>query len=245
MTAPALASIAAPAPCSPTRVTRRKGITAPQTTTHAPSHPAKMADAVDAEITALLAMPSRTLKEKWFETFSTPAPHNLSRRLMMYALAYELQVKTYGGLSRAVRQQLHDIATPSSSKGQAVTAPAKLSPGTRLMREWRGVVHVVDVTDAGFRWSGKVYRSLSAIARAITGVRWNGLAFFGLRKRKEDRVNGANNIHPDAFVDHASQPHDQECQDHPNTHPLDVGQLTPAAPITSSPCPSTMMNLTP
>ena len=187
MTAPVPASMATPVPGSPTRVIRRKGITAQQSSTSVSSRSTQQAGAVDVEISALLAMPYRTLKKKWFETFGAPPPHNLSRRLMMNALAYEVQVKAYGGLGRAVKQQLHDIAMPPSSKEQAATTPVKLSPGTRLMREWRGVVHVVDVMEGGFMWNGKIYGSLSAIARAITGVRWNGLAFFGLRKRTDSR----------------------------------------------------------
>lgn len=184
MTAPAPASTAAaPITCSPTR----KGITVQQSSTSVSSRSTQQADAVDVEISALLAMSHGDLKERWQQVCGAPAPKNLSRRLMMYALVYEVQVKAYGELSRAVKQQLHDIAVPSSSKGQAATTPVKLSPGTRLMREWRGVVHVVDRTAEGFMWNGKIYGSLSAIARTITGVRWNGLAFFGLRKRQVSR----------------------------------------------------------
>ncbi len=188
MTAPASASIAAvPAPRSPTRVTRRKRITAQQPSTSVSSRSTKQADAVDVEISALLAMPVGDLKERWQKMYGTPAPKNLSRRLMVYALGYEMQARAYGGLRRAVKQQLRDIAMPSSAKGRAVIPPIMLSSGTRLMREWRGVVHVVDRTEDGFMWNGKIYGSLSAIARAITGVRWNGLAFFGLRKRANTR----------------------------------------------------------
>ncbi len=246
MTAPALASIAAAlVPCSSTHIARRKRITAPQTTTHAPSHPAKMADAVGAEITALLAMPSRTLKENWFEIFSTPTPHNLSRRLMIYALAYEVQVKAYGGLSRAVRQQLHDIATLSSSKGQAATTPVKLTPGTRLMREWRGVVHVVDRTAEGFLWNGRTFGSLSAITRTITGVRWNGLAFFGLRKRKEDHTNKAGNISSDALTDYTPQTYDEAHLDNLSLRASDAAPHTTGAPSATSHPPSPKMDPVP
>ncbi len=185
MTAPAPASIAAaPVIRSPFLIPRYKATATSQTTTHAPSHPAQTAD---AEIATLLTMPLGDLKERWQKVYSAPAPKNLSRRLLIYALAYELQARAYGGLSRVVKQQLRDIAAPSPSKRQAATTLTKLVPGTRLMREWRGVVHVVDRTDGGFMWNGRTFSSLSAIARAITGVRWNGLAFFGLRKRANTR----------------------------------------------------------
>ncbi len=151
------------------------------------------------------------LKAQWEELFGETAPQNLSKRLMIYALAYRIQVQAYGGLSNAIRQDLRARAGRTVSKqristqsgvgadegvnrpgsgrlaGQRPPPALKLYPGTRLMREWRGNVHVVDVTDEGFVWNGRCFRSLSAIARTITGVRWNGLAFFGLRKRR----NGA------------------------------------------------------
>ncbi len=161
------------------------------------SRDALKADAMRIELTALQSMSHDALKEHWRNVFGVSAPHNLSRRLLIHALAYELQIRTYGGLKKEVRQTLQDAINAVSAKSVSSvslqnnpdhrTPPPSiaLSPGTRLMREWRGVVHVVDRVEDGFMWNGKAYGSLSAIARAITGVRWNGLAFFGLRKRNK------------------------------------------------------------
>ncbi|MFC4349197.1 DUF2924 domain-containing protein [Kordiimonas lipolytica] len=142
--------------------------------------------------TGLAALPSLShaeLKSQWVETFGAAVPKGLSHRLMIYALAYEVQKLGSGGLKSAVRQELRQVADPSSSK--ASTDSLQLTPGTRLMREWRGTVHVVDVTEDGLVWNGRVYASLSAIARTITGTRWSGNRFFGLRKRS-DAVDAYN-----------------------------------------------------
>ena len=93
------------------------------------------------------------------------------------ALAWETQAKAYGGLSRATRQKLDQLAA-----GRTLTSTAK--PGMRLVREWNGTLHVVMVGEDGvIRWNDRVWKSLSEVARAITGTRWSGPAFFGLKKR--------------------------------------------------------------
>lgn len=137
----------------------------------------------DVEI--LSGRPHTGLKSQWRAAFGMAPPKNMSKRLVIHALAYELQAKAYGGLPKATRKRLASLV--ESAVKPSRTMPLKLSPGTRLMREWRGMVHVVDVTVEGFLWNGRHFRSLSAIARAITGAHWNGLAFFGLRKRREPR----------------------------------------------------------
>jgi len=155
--------------------------------------------------TGLAALPSLShaeLKSQWVETFGAAVPKGLSHRLMIYALAYEVQKLGSGGLKSAVRQELRQVADPSSSK--ASTDSLQLTPGTRLMREWRGTVHVVDVTDDGLVWNGRVYASLSAIARTITGTRWSGHRFFGLRKRS-DALDASKTAQARASSDEALQ----------------------------------------
>jgi hypothetical protein len=95
------------------------------------------------------------------------------------ALAYEIQCAAFGGLSGAAKRALR--AAAASKDGS--TGPRPLSPGARLIREWNGVVHEVDVSGDGYVWRGERYRSLTAIARAITGTKWSGPRFFGLSGR--------------------------------------------------------------
>jgi len=111
----------------------------------------------------------------WAEIFGTPVPKSLSKTFLRRFLATELQTRRFGGLSRQARAAL---ARPVVQISRPKT-PA-LQPGGRLLREWNGVTHVVDVTADGFHWKGQTHRSLSAIARKITGAHWSGPRFFGL-----------------------------------------------------------------
>jgi Protein of unknown function (DUF2924) len=111
----------------------------------------------------------------WRRTIKTPPPKGISRRLLVQMLTYEAQVQQHGGLKPAVRRRLARWAA-----GRPQAPAPRLRPGARLVREWNGVSHVVDVTEAGLMWRGRRYRSLSAVARAITGSRWSGPRFFGL-----------------------------------------------------------------
>ncbi len=136
--------------------------------------------------TALPSLSHAELKSQWTDAFGTVPPKGLSRRLMVHALAYELQAQQMGRLRPSVRQELRRITAPEASQSSLSSASSlRLTPGTRLMREWRGTVHVVDVTEDGLVWNGRAYSSLSAIARTITGTRWSGQRFFGLRKRSD------------------------------------------------------------
>jgi hypothetical protein len=111
----------------------------------------------------------------WSEVFRTPVPKGLSKALMRRFLAIEIQTRQLGGLSRKARAALRKTPDPSAR----AKSPG-LQPGGRLLREWNGVTHVVDVTDDGFIWKDATYRSLSKIAREITGAHWSGPRFFGL-----------------------------------------------------------------
>ncbi len=108
-----------------------------------------------------------------------PPPRKLSRALLEKALAYEIQCRAFGGLSGAAKRALR--AAAASKDGS--TGPRLLNHGARLIREWNGTVHEVDVAGDGYIWRGERYRSLTAIARAITGTKWSGPRFFGLSGR--------------------------------------------------------------
>ena len=136
---------------------------------------------IETEIEALDSASLAEVKGRWQATFGTEPPKGLSRKLMIRALAYETQVRTFGKLKPRHAKQLKREVDPVTRPINEPTAPT-LEPGTRLLREWRGICHRVDVTEDGFRWENNTHTSLSAIARAITGTRWNGPLFFGLRK---------------------------------------------------------------
>lgn len=134
-------------------------------------------DNIDAQLSEIAAMSRDDLRRKWVKLTGEPAPR-LSTNMLRMALGYEMQAKALGGLSRDSRRQL-DGSLGANSRAMPI------APGLRLMREWHGVVHVVTVGEAGeITWNGKVWRSLSEIARTITGTRWSGPAFFGLKGRK-------------------------------------------------------------
>ena len=135
---------------------------------------------LEREIDALADLSRVELVERWRTHYADP-PKGISRRLLIRAIAYEMQAKRYGGLKPATNRRLRMIAngTADGDHGCRKTA-ASLQPGARLVREWNGVSHVVEVIEGGFVWKGHRHRSLSSIARAITGARWSGPRFFGL-----------------------------------------------------------------
>ncbi len=136
---------------------------------------------LEREIDALGDLTRAVLVERWRAHYRSDPPKGISRRLMIRAIAYEMQAKRYGGLKPATNRRLRTIAngTADGDHGGSNTAP-RLRRGARLVREWNGVSHVVEVIEGGFVWNGDRHRSLSAIARAITGARWSGPRFFGL-----------------------------------------------------------------
>ena len=104
--------------------------------------------------------------------------------MMMRAVAYRLQEIAYGGRSKPTQRRLMTLTAEFEMGGRVAPPPAsKVKPGSRLVREWHGRTHTVWVTDDGFEFRGKTYRSLTRIARDITGAQWSGPQFFGLTKR--------------------------------------------------------------
>jgi hypothetical protein len=134
-----------------------------------------MAD-LDAQLAALATMSSAELKDKWRLLTKSPAPR-ISPAMLRLGLAWELQARAFGGLSRETTRKLDQL-------GAAKTRTSPVSPGMRLVREWGGKVHLVTIgEDRLIRWQDAEYRSLSEVAKAITGTHWSGPAFFGLKRR--------------------------------------------------------------
>ncbi len=135
---------------------------------------------LEREIEALADLTRAELVERW-RTHYTDPPKGISRRLLIRAIAYEMQAKRYGGLKPATDRRLRMIANGMVNGNLGGRkASRRLQPGARLVREWNGASHVVEVIEGGFIWNGDRHRSLSAIARTITGARWSGPRFFGL-----------------------------------------------------------------
>jgi len=119
------------------------------------------------------------LKTEWARRYGAPAPA-LSPDLLRLGLGYRLQEQKLGGISRSTCSLLRQVGVRAGGATDKAPLPRKLTPGTRLVRDWHGVGHSVTVLADGFEYDGRHWKSLSAIARAITGAHWNGLRFFGL-----------------------------------------------------------------
>ena len=131
---------------------------------------------LERRIVALENLSSSALRAEW-QRLARTAPPRISPAMMRLALAWEYQARALGGLPRTTQQKLAQLAGGKSHT-------AEVRAGMRLTREWDGVVHVVTVSeDRIIRWRDKEWRSLSEVARAITGTRWSGPAFFGLKQR--------------------------------------------------------------
>ena len=145
-----------------------------------------MTDTVLARLAALKTTPTLDLKRQWRDLFETePPPYN--RRFLESRLAYRIQELAYGGLKPATIERLEALGEQLDGGNvvlRRIRADAKPISGTRLIREWQGVEHCVTVRDHDYEYQGRPYKSLSAVARAITGTRWNGWTFFGLKSRR-------------------------------------------------------------
>jgi Protein of unknown function (DUF2924) len=143
---------------------------------------------VVAQLAALRKMSVGELKQRWEALFAMPAPNN-SRSYLEVRLGNRIQELMLGGLSRDTRRVLDLLVKELEGKNTRkaiMTDPRKPIPGTRLLREWDGAEHSVTVLRDGFDWQGRKFKSLSAVARAITGTQWNGYRFFGLREAGRD-----------------------------------------------------------
>ena len=142
-----------------------------------------MTDTVLPGLAALKTTPTPALKQQWRDLFETEPPL-YNRRYLESRLAYRIQELAYGGLKPETIERLEALAAQidgASGKGKSRGDDRPIA-GTRLIREWQGVEHCVTVRDDDFEYQGRPYKSLSAVARAITTTRWNGPLFFGLRR---------------------------------------------------------------
>ena len=157
------------------------------------------AEALDAELARIGEMNTEQLRGCWRETFASDPPAAFSKDLMVRAICYRLQEKTFGGLSAPTARLLRSLVKPRAE------VPRQVKAGSVIIREHQGVVHEVLVVSGGFCWQGKTYDSLSTIAKTITGTSWNGPRFFGLRSKKlYDQEEGATTGR--ASVDHDRKP---------------------------------------
>lgn len=134
---------------------------------------------LQAKLDALEGMSAIELRSEWCRTFSDPPP-KLPPPLLRRLLAQKLQERRYGGLPAMTRRELERVAAGEAPTNVRSFGKRLMKPGTRLRREWQGRLIEVLVADEGFYWEERRYRSLSEIARQVTGVRWSGPRFFGL-----------------------------------------------------------------
>ena len=138
--------------------------------------------ALEAEIARLGKLNLQELRQYWAERLG-PVPDHRSADLMRRRIAYALQVRAYGGLKPETRRRLRELHKAFTADPAYTPLPNYgLKPGTMLTREWKGVTHRVGVMDEGFEYKGQRYKSLSEIATLITGTKWSGPVFFGIRE---------------------------------------------------------------
>ncbi len=152
----------------------------------------KEREKLSAEIAGLESLDLNQLRTRWKLLYEIEAPPHLSRDLLRRAVAYRIQENVLGGLKPATRRLLERVAEDARAHKQTKVVPTrKVGPNTILIREWGGTRHEVTVVEKGVVFRGKHYRSLSQVARAITGSQWSGPLFFGLKAPAKKVGNGA------------------------------------------------------
>ena len=159
-------------------------------------HPVRSATA--AQLRALEHMDVAGLRAEWRTPYRSTPPKRVSRELLILGVAWKIQERVQGGFSAATKRRLaaltRSLAQDGDIRRARVTRP---KPGSRLIREWGGRTHSVAVSEDGFEWNGKTWRSLSAIAREITGAHWSGPRFFGVTGRSPARAGAPVTGHGD------------------------------------------------
>jgi hypothetical protein len=141
---------------------------------------------IAAELVRLEALRNFELRGVWRRLHHMQPPKSLSRELLLRGITYKIQERAFGGLSKSILRKLIGTEPEASSIENRRAAPrTTVEPGTRLVREWNGNTHTVLVHADGVEWRGQRYRSLSVVAREITGAHWSGPLFFGLTSKKE------------------------------------------------------------
>jgi hypothetical protein len=150
----------------------------------------KSPETIPLRLASLKSSSLAELKQQWQALYHSEPPHRISRELLTRAVAYRFQEQVYGGIKPSTRRLLIRLANDARSGGPLKPElAAAAQPGTVLMREWHGVTHEVRVLDRGVLYKRKCYRSLTEVAKLITGAHWNGPQFFGLRSRQEQEAS--------------------------------------------------------
>jgi Protein of unknown function (DUF2924) len=155
--------------------------------------PARVANlAVEAELDRLPTTPIAQLRARYHELFRADPPKAFGPDLLRRSIAQRIQEKAYGGLSRDTQRLLDQLVKAAAAKPNGrIELPRRIKPGSELVRTWKGEIHRVTVLADGFVYDGKAFSSLSEIASDITGTKWNGPRFFGLRPpAREEAAHG-------------------------------------------------------
>ena len=147
---------------------------------------ARSAVDIASELARLEGLAILEVRQEWRRLHQTPPPMRLSRDILLRGIAYKLQERALGGLSKSTLRKLQSADPDGQSMPQGRRPSASFKPGTRLVREWHDVTHTVVILADGVEWRGQRYRSLSVVAREITGARWSGPRFFGLKAGAAD-----------------------------------------------------------
>jgi hypothetical protein len=150
---------------------------------------------LEAEIASLADLGLAELRMKWQDLYGRAAPRFFRRALLVRGLAYQMQVKLYGGLPEDTKRRLREIAAAArEGKFDAAALEPRIKAGTKLIRTWKKATHEILVAEDGFVWKGQRYTSLSTIAKTITGTSWNGWRFFGVNRPKESADRNARGM---------------------------------------------------
>lgn len=141
------------------------------------------AEALEQELGRLPDLSVDELRDRWRDLYGRDPPPKIGKPIMVRAVAYGMQVRVYGGLKPETKRLLRRVAEEARLGKQIGLPTPTLRPGTRLLRTWHGVTHEVVVLENGALYEGKTYRSLTAVAKVITGNHWSGPVFFGVIKR--------------------------------------------------------------
>jgi hypothetical protein len=139
--------------------------------------------AISERLLTLPHLQKTALVQLWQELFSTDPPEGMRKELLVQFLAYRLQEEEFSELSDRSHRRIKKLADSIDASTRSVSPKLAIKPGTRLMRQWKNQVHVVNVEEGNYEYKGARYESLSEIARLITGTRWSGPLFFGLKDR--------------------------------------------------------------
>jgi Protein of unknown function (DUF2924) len=147
-------------------------------------------EALAREIAELSDLDAQALRQQWVTLLGGDPPLTLGRSTLIHAIAYRLQERVLGGLKPSTLRILNRVAGETTSADDKRAPALKTGAGTVLIREWRGVTHRVTVLDEEVVYRGRRYKSLSEVARLITGTHWSGPLFFGLRNRSKEKAHG-------------------------------------------------------